>query len=70
MMIEKILKIEDMHCKKCTAKVENVLLDIQGVKAIVNLEENRASVFSEKDINDLILIEAVESVGFKTIEIN
>lgn len=68
-MIEKTLKVEGMHCKKCVAKVETVLKDNNATSVMVNPDQNEVSAFFEKEISDSILNEAIQKAGFVVISI-
>ena len=68
-MIEKILKIEGMHCKKCVAKVEAALRGIDATNVLVNQEQNEVSVFFENEVVNSLLDNAIRNVGFVVISI-
>ena len=60
------LKIEGMHCPKCSAKTQAALEAIEGVtKAEVNLDKGLAVVEYEGDIPEEKFTMAVIDVGFK-----
>ena len=69
-MIEKTLKIEGMHCKKCIAKVEAALRGIDATYLDVNQDKNEALVCFKNEIADSILSEAIQKVGFTVISIH
>ena len=69
-MIEKTLKIEGMHCKKCIAKVEAALKGIDATYVDINQDKNEALVCFENEIADAILSEAIQKVGFAVISIH
>jgi len=69
-MIEKNLKVEGMHCKKCAAKVEAALKDIEAISVMVNQEQNEVSAFFEKEIADVILTETIHKLGFEVKSIH
>ena len=66
-IMKKIIIIEGMSCGHCSARVENALNSIEGVKAQVELKKKRAIV--ETEVSDEILIKAVEEAGYKVKEI-
>jgi Cu+-exporting ATPase len=68
--MEKKMIIEGMACAHCSARVENVLGEIDGVSAIVNLEEKCANITLSKDISDDALIKAVTDAGYTVISIS
>lgn len=58
------LKIEDMSCEHCTARVEKALGGVPGVTAVeVRLAPPSATVTGE-DLNLDDLVEAVDRVGY------
>ena len=65
--MKKILMIEGMSCAHCSARVENALNAIDGVKATVELKKKRAIV--ESDVADEVLVKAVEDAGYSVKEI-
>lgn len=66
---EKLLTIEGMHCENCRNRVENLLNDIDGASARVNLRRKRAVVAMDREIDDQILIAAVEKGGYRVTKI-
>ncbi|HIY77612.1 MAG TPA: heavy metal translocating P-type ATPase [Candidatus Borkfalkia excrementavium] len=63
----KTVFIEGMSCAHCSARVENALNAIDGVKATVDLKKKRAYV--ETDVSDEVLIKAVEEAGYQVKKI-
>ena len=57
------LKIDGMHCEKCSAKVDAALKAI-GAKAEIDLKLGRASVVCAEKLDNAELIKAVEALGF------
>jgi len=64
-MVQKTLVIEGMSCPHCSARVEKSLNAIDGVEAIVSLEEKSAKVKISGDVSDEILKRAVEDAGYQ-----
>lgn len=60
--MEKIIKVEGMHCEHCSQRVKNALFAL-GVECNVDLSKGEVTVtgdnFDEKIINDTI-----ENLGF------
>ncbi len=67
--MKKILKIEGMSCGHCKARVEKALNNIEGVSAVVELENKQAVVECANEIENTTLIFEVEDIGFKVTEI-
>ncbi|MGN0818768.1 MAG: heavy metal translocating P-type ATPase [Christensenellaceae bacterium] len=69
-VMEKTIKIEGMMCTHCQSKVQTALSAIKDVKQVeVDLENKRATVYSDKQIADKILLKTVEKLGYKVVEI-
>lgn len=62
--MEKTMNIEGMMCPNCQKHVDKALNSIDGVKATVDLQNNCAYLQLDKDIDDSILIQAVEDAGY------
>ena len=60
--MNKIVNIEGMMCKHCTAHVEEALKAI-GADVVLNLEENRAYI-TDTALTDEQIIAAVNEVGY------
>ena len=68
--MKKIIDVTGMHCSHCSKSVENALSAIEGVtKAKADHEKCTAVVTMKKDVDDKLLIEAIEKLGFTPGEI-
>lgn len=68
--IKKNIKIEGMSCMHCAKKVENGLKEIKEVKSVnVNLEEKNAEVILKQEVENNILKEKIEDLGYEVKEI-
>jgi len=65
--MEKTLMIGGMTCAHCSARVEDALNAIPGVRATVVLEEKKAYVTLTTEVADAVLTKAVEEAGY-TVE--
>lgn len=63
--MEKTMIIEGMMCPHCSGRVTQVLNAIDGVNAVVSLEEKTAKITLSKNIDDDILIKAVTDAGYQ-----
>lgn len=63
----KTLIIEGMSCSHCSARVESALNAVEGVRASVDLKKKRA--VCETEVEDAVLIKAVEDAGYKVKKI-
>lgn len=72
----KAILIDGMTCNNCVGFVTEALLPIEGVKdVVVQLENKRAYVALEKEVDDTVLVQAIEEAGYrvtaiKTVEQN
>lgn len=68
--ITKIIQIEGMSCEHCSKKVETTLMDLKEVKSVkVSLEDKRAEIVLKKEIENNILKNLIEDLGYKVINI-
>lgn len=68
--MKKIIAVEGMHCAHCSKAVETALSAVDGVsKAKADHEKNIAVATMKKDVDDKLLIEAIEKAGFTPGEI-
>jgi ATPase, P-type (transporting), HAD superfamily, subfamily IC/heavy metal translocating P-type ATPase len=58
------LAIDGMTCASCVGRVEKRLNAIDGVSATVNLATERATVRSERVIDEAVLVERVRQAGY------
>lgn len=68
--MEKTMNIEGMMCPHCSGRVTKVLNDIDGVTAVVSLEEKSAKITLSKDVPDDILIKAVTDAGYEVTSLS
>ena len=70
-MAEKVVKtlnIEGMMCAHCQAHVQKALEGVEGVTRVeVSLEENKATVTVEPDVDEQKLADAVAEAGYKVV---
>ncbi len=68
--MKKIIAVTGMHCSHCAKAVEEALSKIEGVtKAKADFEKGTATCSMKKDVDDKLLIDAVENAGFTPGEI-
>lgn len=68
--MEKTMIIEGMMCPHCSGRVTQVLNDIDGVSAVVNLEEKNAKITLSKEVSDEALTKAVTDAGYTVVSLN
>lgn len=63
--MKKEIMIEGMSCGHCVKRVENALKQLEGVeRVVVILEECKAVVESDKEIDDSVLRDAIDDAGY------
>jgi len=63
------LKIEGMMCMHCQARVDKALNAIEGVKAVVDLENNEARIEAGEGVSAEMLVKAVTDAGYEVTEV-
>jgi Cu+-exporting ATPase len=67
--MKKEIFIEGMSCGHCKMRVEKVLGEIEGVKsAQVILEENKAIVEFDKEVDEELIARLIDEAGYKVVE--
>lgn len=68
--MRKIIKIKGMTCGHCSARVEKMLLNVDGINdAVVDLAGENAIIKLEKEVADDVIREAVDDAGYEVIDI-
>lgn len=65
----KVMKIEGMMCPHCSGRVDKVLNAMEGVSAVVSLEEKTATITLSADVSDGALTAAVVDAGYEVVSI-
>ena len=66
----KTIKIKGMMCPHCTGRVETALNAIDGVSAIVNLDDGgKAVVTLSKDVSEDVLVKTVTDAGYEVVSV-
>ncbi len=61
-----LLSVKGMTCPACSAKVENALTGVSGVKtARVDLNSGQAKVIADQRVEPTQLVNAVQKAGFQ-----
>ncbi len=68
-IMNKTMTIEGMSCGHCSARVEQALNGLTGVKATVNLDTKTASIELSEEVSNEVLKKAVEDAGYEVTEI-
>ena len=61
---KKVYIVEGMHCQNCVNRVMEAVQDLGGTSAVVNLKKGTLTVSMEKEIDDTVIIAAVEKRGY------
>ncbi|NLJ74719.1 MAG: heavy-metal-associated domain-containing protein [Firmicutes bacterium] len=67
--MKKVIKIRGMHCQHCQSRVEQALNDLEGVTAKVNLKKEEAVVTLSSSLDEQILKDAIQEVGYEVLSI-
>ncbi len=68
--MKKIIDVTGMHCTHCSKSVADALAAIDGVtKAKADHEKSIVTVTMKNEVDDKILIETIEGLGFTPGEI-
>lgn len=67
--MKKTMIIEGMMCGHCKARVEKILNELEGIKALVNLEEKFAEIEMTKEYSNDELKKIVEEAGYQVLEV-
>ena len=62
--METRLKVDDMHCGNCAARVEKALQELDGVSAEVSFDDGTARVSHPDSVSVSDLQDAVKSAGY------
>ena len=66
----KVMKIEGMMCPHCSGRVSKVLNDMEGVSAVVDLENKCATITLSADVSDEALKQAVVDAGYEVVSLD
>lgn len=68
MSVEKVFKVEGMHCVMCKKHVEEALKSLDGVKKVkVDLESGNVKIKSKEEVNEDNITKAIDELGFKAV---
>lgn len=68
--MNKTIKIEGMHCGHCEARIKKALESIDGVNEVnADSKSGTAQVVLSESVDNAVLTEAVEDLGFSVISI-
>ncbi len=65
----RVIKIDGMHCENCTNRVKRAINRIDGVSAKLNLRKKEAVVDYEKEVEDSVIISAIEALDYKVVSV-
>lgn len=66
--MQKEILISGMTCGHCVKRVENALFEIDGVHSVVvSLEDKRATIEAEGNVEDQLIKDAIDDIGY-TVE--
>lgn len=56
--------ISGMSCKNCSARIENTFNRQDGVRARIDLKENRGEIFSESELTEFFIRQIIVGLGY------
>ena len=63
--MKKEILISGMTCGHCVKRVENALLEIDGVNSVVvSLEDKKATIEAEGKIEDQLIKDTIDDIGY------
>lgn len=69
--MKKELLVDGMHCENCANRIKKVLSSIEEIKDIdVNLDTKKVIITLNKEIDNIIIKNKIEDLGFEVKEIN
>lgn len=66
----RVLTVEGMTCENCQARVENAINHYNGVVCKVDLKKKTATVSFSRPVEDSLLKETVEKLGYTVTDIH
>ena len=66
----KTMEISGMNCAHCAMEVTEILNQIDGVRAEVNLSKGSARISYDREVGDDVLKNAVEKIGYRVTGIS
>lgn len=65
---KKTFKVEGMHCENCSKRVMEAVNSIPELSAKVKLKQGLVIISYTELVEDILIKEAIESVGYKVVE--
>lgn len=63
--MKKEIIISGMTCGHCVKRVENALLDVDGVNSVaVSLENKKATIEADGKVEDQLIKDAIDDIGY------
>ena len=66
----KTMQISGMTCAHCAMSVTQTLNQVDGVRAEVNLSSGKAKISYDRKVDDDVLKNAVERIGYRVVSIS
>ena len=67
--MKKVVKIGGMTCEHCVRRIERALNSLDGVVVKVSLKDKKATLSLSKEVEDKVIIDAIEDAGYDVISI-
>jgi len=62
--MKKVVKIDGMTCEHCIRRIERALNSLDGVVAKISLKEKKATLTLTKEVENQVIIDAIEEAGY------
>lgn len=62
---KKTFSVADMTCQHCKNRVEEAVNSIEGAAGVVNLKKGIVEVSYNREIEEAVIISAIEKAGYK-----
>ena len=67
--MEFIIKVEGIMCEGCENRVKNVVKNIEGVSEVTaNHKTGEVKVVLNKDVEKIVIIEAIDDIGYEVVK--
>lgn len=68
--MKKEIRIDGMHCQHCVSRVETALGELDSVKKVkVDLKKGIAKVDFSADVDNNVIKQTIEAIGFSVTDI-
>lgn len=67
--IKKVILVEGMKCKHCSKKVENALLQLEGIEKVkIDLEKKEVVMILKEEVPIEKIKSVIEEIGYEVLD--